>query len=335
MTWGAIGGAAVGAGANYLLNSGGRGGGGGQQSSGYVPMGLAGADTGWQANMAAEQNLIGQASGQAQPGFLQTLQQQQGMNYNPYLQASQQAGQEYGALGGMAAGGAQNMYGAANRIGQTAFDPQNQLFGRMQQQLGEQVNVGQAQRGLGTSAAGGAEYNQAMSNLDIDWQNQQLQRQMQGAQAMAGAQQAGGQQGAAAGNFMQQAGQVPMQAQQYVAGQPAAAAAEYAKNMGGLQSMYGTAMGEAGSYMGQGIGASQHQAQFGADQNAATANLFGNLGTAAINSPQGTFSGVGNSLGNTFSGVGNWLGNMYDRQQANAAYGGSTGFGGMTENIPT
>ena len=74
-------------------------------------------------------------------------------------------------------------YGA--KIMDMALDPQNALYGRTQQQLQEQTRAGLASRGINMSGAGAGIENQAMNNFNIDWQNNQLGRGVQGAGAYA------------------------------------------------------------------------------------------------------------------------------------------------------
>jgi len=285
----------------------------GPTSYAYTPQGLTAADTAWQQAFGNEQGVANQVGSTVQPLYQQSLNAQQGINYAPYLQGAQQAGQAYSGLAGMAGqqagmygnaaqtaqGQQSNLYGLANQVANTAFDPQSALFAQTQQQLSDQVNAGQAQRGLGVSPVGGSEYNQAMSNFDINWQNQQLARQTQGLQAAAQGSQAGAQQGTLMGadlaaqlsaqgqvpTYLQQAGQIPTTAQQYVAGQPAANAASYQTNMGQLANLYGGVQNQAIPYMNAGVGAQQTQQQFNAQQQAAGAaagsQLGGMLGNAA------------------------------------------------------
>lgn len=334
MTWGAIGAAAVGVVGGALVNKGSSGGGSSSQTPYYIPQGLSAADTGWQQAFSGSKDAATQAAQAANPLYLQTLQQQQAINYAPYTQAAQQAGgqydwlsnlaglqgQAYGQQAGLAGNQQQNLYGAANQIYQTAFDPQNELFNKTQQQLQDQVRAGQAARGLGNSPVGASEENQAMQNLDLAWRQQQLANQATGLQAMGGASSAGGAQGQLAGanlaaqlaafgqipGFTQQAASVPISAQQYVAGQPAAAGQQYAQNLGGLQSLYGNVTSQAVPYMNFGQGATtaannlalaNYQNQ--AAQNAANANLFSQLGGAAINS----YNTPGSWLNNVFGGT--------------------------------
>jgi len=90
-------------------------------------------------------------------------------------------------LSGTGAGFLQTM----NPILNTAFDPQNALYDRTRQQLQEQTRAGQAARGLEMSPYGAGLENKAMSDFNIDWQNSQLQRMLQGAQGAGGVLQSG------------------------------------------------------------------------------------------------------------------------------------------------
>lgn len=321
-------GQAIGVGASLLMGGGGSSTGG--SATPYIPSNVAGADTGWQQAFTNEQNVANQVGQQAQPYYLQSLQAQEGINYAPYQAAANQAGQQYGNLatlagnqaniyGGAAetAGNQQNaLYGAANQVLQTSMDPQSALFQQTQQQLTDQVNAGQAARGLGNSPVGGQEYNQAMSNFDINWQNQQLARQAQGITAASQGSQAGMQQGQLQGadlaaqlsaqgqvpTYTQQSGQVPIAAQQYVAGQPAAGASAYQTEMGQLANLYGGVQNQAIPYMNAGIGAQQTQQQFNAQQQAGLASGLTNMFSAGGSNSLG--SQIGSGVSNWFSGAG-------------------------------
>lgn len=90
--------------------------------------------------------------------------------------------------------------GAGNQVLNTAFDPQNALYDRTAQQLQDQVRVGEAARGITSSPYGADLENQAMSNFNIDWQNNQLGRQTQGLGAYNTALNSAGQANTTAGN---------------------------------------------------------------------------------------------------------------------------------------
>lgn len=77
---------------------------------------------------------------------------------------------------------APGLFGMAGSIQQTAFDPQSALYNRTLQQLQDQMRAGQAARGVSTTPYGAGLENQGLSNFNIDWQNQQLQRQIAGGQ---------------------------------------------------------------------------------------------------------------------------------------------------------
>lgn len=248
------------------------GGGGGNQ--GYQPTGNAAMDQQAQQGLQQQMGIAGQGYNMANPAFLQSLQAQQGINYNPMLQGAQQAGAQYGQTAQGAAGQSQNLYGAGNQIYNTAFDPQNALYAQTAGQVGQQINAGQAQRGLGNSPVGAAEYGQGMSNFNIDWQNQQLARQTQGVSAMNQAAQGAGQQGVNAANWLQTAGSLPVQAQQYVAGMPAQNASQYLSGLGQEQGLYGAPTSGAQNYLGTGIQASQYGADAQTAQQGAGANLL-------------------------------------------------------------
>ena len=304
---------------------------GSQPSSGYQPN-TAYGEGATQAGMAGQALAASNAAAVINPGATASLNQANAINYNPYLQGAQNSGNAYGQqaqtagqqanIYGQQAGVAgqqqQNLYSAGNQLYQTSLDPQNALFQQTQQQLGDQVNAGQAQRGLGNSPVGGQEYNNAMSNFDINWQNQQLQRQSTGLQGMTQASNAGGSQGQLAGanlaaqsgaygtqaNAYMQQGQVPTNAQQYVAQQPGAAAAAYGQQMGTLNQLYGGNAQTAQSYMNSGINASQNAASFGASQNASgMSSLLQGLGTG----PSQNASQYGTGLTGMYNNPNSWL----------------------------
>lgn len=75
---------------------------------------------------------------------------------------------------------------AANQILQTGFDPQNALYNRTAQQLTDQTNAVNSMYGLSSSPYGAGVAAHNLENFNIDWQNQQLQRQTQAAQGYTG-----------------------------------------------------------------------------------------------------------------------------------------------------
>ncbi len=133
-----------------------------------------------------------------------------------YLQGAGQAGQMGMQAGQQAFGAGGNLYGMGNQVFNTAFDPQSALYARTQQQLQDQVRAGEAARGIQSSPYGAGVENKAMSDFNIDWQNQQLQRQLQGLQGAGSAfGQGAGLQGQGVGMY-QQGSALPYMANQQV-----------------------------------------------------------------------------------------------------------------------
>lgn len=69
-----------------------------------------------------------------------------------------------------------------NQILQNAFDPQSALYNRTQQQVADQLNAVNAQSGLSASPYGAGVAGQGLSNFNIDWQNNRLNRENVGLQ---------------------------------------------------------------------------------------------------------------------------------------------------------
>lgn len=336
MTWAAIAVGVVGAGtAAYSASKSGGGGGG------YQPQGSGVADADWLASAGAARGISGDVNATASPLYLQALQKQQAINYDPYQQAAQRAGQQYEYLGDLSATQGQqygqqamlagqqqrNLYGASDQIYQTAFDPQQAQFTQGQQRLQDQVRAGQAARGLGNSGVGAGEEDQAMQNYDLAWRQQQLQNQTQGLQAMSGASNAGGAQGQLVGanltgqmgaygsmpGFTQQGAQVPLSAQQYVAGMPAQNAGMYSQNMANTQNLYNNQMNQDLSYMGMAGPQMLAQQKFGADQ----AQLQGQ--------ELGQFAGYGaGAATKSYNTPGSWLNNLFSSSGSSGGQGATS-----------
>lgn len=310
----------------------------------YSPRGLNAADQGWQDTYGQQLINAGITANKVYPGYQRTFEQQNAINYDPFLNGAYNASQQYGHLGDVnqywsgqygdqarnAMGQQGKLYGAGNQTYQTALDPQNELYDRTVQRLQDQVRAGQAARGLGNSAYGAGLEDQAMGNFNIDWQNQQLARQTQGLNAMNAASEAGQSQGrlmgaAASGamssaqqipDFLMQQGQIPINAQQYIANQPAANANQFAQNMGGMNQQYANIGQQAIPYMYAGAGAQQAQQTFNTRQNAADANMYTQLGKGVAG------SGIGQSIANNYNTPGSWLSNLPGGGQGSANVAG-------------
>jgi hypothetical protein len=267
----------------------------------YVPTGLGAVDQNWQNLQNSQLGVYNQ--GNPYSAWNQQAANTSGTQYGALATAAGQYGQQLGQQAQGAYGAQNYLQGAGQQVYNLAMDPQSALYNRTQQQLGDQVNAGQAQRGLGGSAVGGSEYNQAMSNFNIDWQNQQLGRATQGASALSGLYgQAGsyGQLGnadlaASLGMGQQQAqylgmqGSIPYQTAQGMAN-------NQLQQAQGIQS-------QAIPYMNYGQGATS-QAYNAASQNAGATGALVNQGISALGNSswgQNLFGGGGSGTiyGNT------------------------------------
>ncbi len=99
---------------------------------------------------------------------------------NPFFPQAMAGAQQGAQLGGQ---GAQNLQGMGSSIMNQAFDPQSALFNRGEQQLTDQSNAVNAMSGLAGTPYGAGVTSNALGNFDINWQNQQLGREAQGAAA--------------------------------------------------------------------------------------------------------------------------------------------------------
>jgi hypothetical protein len=275
---------------------------------------LQGADQQWQNLQNQNYNVFSAAQPQLQNyGYDQLANQLAAYNKygSPYQNAADVAGTQYGnvanqlvnagALQGQQQGALIN---AGQQVYNTAFDPQSALYNRTVQQLQDQTGATNSMYGLGSSAAGAGVANQALGNFNIDWQNQQLQRQLAGLQgygsAIGQAGQAaaqGGALGSAGAGYTLQSGQLPYEVGQYLGGQPGQIGQNYSQYL--QNTVYGPAQGfqsQAIPYMNAGIGAQavpyQNQVQGAGAAGALASQGISQLG----NNPQ-----VQQSLGNAFS----------------------------------
>lgn len=337
----------VGAGISAALSPGTSGGSGGGGPNYYIPTGLQTADQQWQNLQNQNYNVFSASQPQLQDLGQQSLAAQLAA-YNtygdPYQQAANLAGGQYGNLGGALTNAAGLQFGqqqplisAGQQVFNTAFDPQSALYNRTVQQLQDQTGATNSMYGLGSSAAGAGVANQALSNFNIDWQNQQLQRQLQGLQGygqaigqagQAGAQ--GGALGAAGAGYTLQGGQVPYQTAQTLGGAPAQIGSQYGQYLQGTT--YGPAQGfqsQTIPYLNYGQGAQTvpYQSQ---QQGAGAAGALASQGISGIgNNPQ-----VQSTLGNAFSNLfnpasGSFSGGNFSGAFTNSPYysGGGNSYG--------
>lgn len=185
---------------------------------------------------------------------------QAGVN-NPYANMYQQGA---GMAGGMGTQAGQGAFGAGGQLLGAAsgllpdvqalismgFDPQNALYSRTQQQVQDQNAARAQQSGVGGTPYAQGVQNQANQNFNIDWQNNQLQRGVMGAQG------AGGLLGSAGAGMQQGAGMQAGGIQEFLAGQ----ALPYQTFQGINQNQLGL-LNQAGQYGNQAAQIPQMQIQ--------------------------------------------------------------------------
>jgi hypothetical protein len=109
---------------------------------------------------------------------------------NPYASTYQnsanQAGAQYGSTGTADMTSANTLTGAGNtgtaaaiQLLQMGYDPQNALYNQQKQQSADTANATNAATGLTSSPYGASVANNAATNFNNSWQNQQLQRAIQ------------------------------------------------------------------------------------------------------------------------------------------------------------
>ncbi len=282
---------------------------------------------------AALRNL-GLVDPQLQAAYMSML----GIDRSGIAPAGMEAGGQYGDLAslsqlfsGMLGGQAQGDIAQQNALrqagGQTyqaGQDPQNQLHDYMRQQAVDASRAATSARGIGMGANAAGLENDATRNFEMNWQNQQLGRQLAGLQGMTGANQAANQTGAMAGmdlqgsmgfgaqapGFTMASAMAPVQAQQTAFQLPmdwanlfsqAEAQNVLGQQQGVMNSIYPylgmAAQGQQAqynAYMGHDIQRNnmQQQSQYG---------MWGG-GQSGTNTMQGNQSGAGNPM--------NWMGMM-------------------------
>ena len=237
----------------------------------------------------------------------------QGMVNDPNAGLFQQGAGTAGAMGMGAGINAYNagggLMGAANSLTpdvsaliSMGFDPQQALYNRTQQQVQDQTRAGLEARGVDMTPYGAGVEGQTMSNFNIDWQNNLLNRASQGAGAAGnllgqigqGQNQGFGLQTGGAGAFLQGAG-TPYQTSQGI-GQNQLSTLQ---GMGqfGLQGAQipQQQIGDYLGYLGAGVGA----------QNSANQNYLGQLQAQRQQFGENQIFGAG--IGSGLASIGrNW-----------------------------
>ncbi len=212
---------------------------------------------------------------------------------NPFFPQAMAGAQQGAQLGGQ---GAQNLQGMGSSIMNQAFDPQSALFSRGQQQLTDQSSAVNAMSGLAGTPYGAGVTSNALGNFDINWQNQQLGRETQGAAAasplfQAAPSLAAGSAALPGNTYMNQISNVlnALKAQ-------GAGGAQGALTAGALQQGAGQGLGQANSL---GSSLASNTAQFGGLPYSTGATI-GNNALSGLSNLQSQLSGAANIGNNQF-----------------------------------
>lgn len=250
-------------------------------------------------------NTYGQSMPQWQQAFTNTFS-------NPYAQQYQNNANTAAQTGwgtGMAqVGGGNALMGAgasmlpyAQQMLQMGFDPQNAIHDRTQQQLTDSTRAGLNARGIAMTPYGAGVENKSLSDFNIDWQNNLLNRANTGAQGAGYLTNSAGN----AINLGQNVGTLGVQQLQNSAALPYSVANTIGNNQFGALNQFGAAGNNASSipqaqiqqllaYLGMG-----NQANTGA--NSAINGIYGNQ----ISGINGQISGLNGIYGNQITAQNN------------------------------
>lgn len=238
------------------------------------------------------------------------------------------------ALGGYYAGGALTGAGLstlpmAGQLFQSGFDPQQALYGRTQQAVTDQSRANLEASGTASTPYGAGVMNQATSNFNIDWQNNQLQRQLAAAQGAGGLLQQGGNlanlgagmQNAAPGQYLSASG-MPYGAYGQIGGDQFGAINQLLGATGGAQNISNQQIQDWLAYVGAGN-------QAGGVANNAYANEL-----AANKQQFGQSQAFGGMIGSGLYGLGQTpFGQQWGIGGPGWSGGGGGGYGGYSSAL--
>ncbi|KAB0643358.1 hypothetical protein [Burkholderia latens] len=254
-----------------------------------------------------------------------------------YQHAGEAAGNQYTNLGLLLNGqGVQNfgtqqqLLNAGQNVYNLGLDPQNALYDRTLNQLTQQTGATNSMYGLGSSAAGAGVQNQALSNFNIDWQNNQLSRALQGLQGYTGAANTAGRFGelgtsqvSSAPGYTLLGGSTPYTVGQSIAATPGSLGSTYGSLLN--SNIYGPAegiMGQIIPYMNYGAGAQAVPFQSQA-QGAGAAGSLVSRGIQGLFGNQPSYAGDF-SMSSPFSSSGFYDPTLFGP----SGYGGGYSYGG-------
>ena len=227
---------------------------------------------------------------------------------NPYGGGAIGAASQFGGaaqnIANQGFGNAAQIGGTVSPILQQAFDPQQALFQRTSGQVSDRELAALSAMGLGTTPVGAGAYGQTMSDFNLNWQNQQLQRMLQGVQGAEGAGSSALGLGQSALGLGTTGGMAPFQAYGQVAGTPLGAyggAAQYGQQAAAIPQ---TGIGDWLSYLSASTGGQNAMTNLYGQQLAAQRQQFDQNKAFG----QGIGAGLGGIAASPFgTGIGSWM----------------------------
>lgn len=288
----------------------------------YTPQYQGAADTQLMQTLTAASNPANNVAAQVQPGITSNANAIVGSQYAaPAVAAAGAAGAALTGQGNQSVADAATLSANANsltpemqEILTMGFDPQQALYDRTLQQTQEQTRAGLEARGLDMSPVGAGIESDAAKNFNIDWQNNELNRAIQGltgAEGALGSQGAGFTQanalGSAGAGNIAAGGRLPYDTQTGIYNNNISALTQAANAGNNSMQVPLTAANDLLKYMGQGTSATSVNNKSNTD----TLNAMGSIGSAAggleqtiASSLSGLAPDVMSALTDLFSGSG-------------------------------
>jgi len=246
--------------------------------------------------------------GQYMPAYQQAISQYLANPYGPQaIQAANMFGPAAQGIAGQGMGNAAAIGGTVNPLLQQAFDPQQALYQRTAGQVSDQEQAMLANAGLGQTPWGAGAYGQTMSDFNLNWQNQQLQRMLSGVQGAQGAAGSALNLGGAGLGLGMAGGAAPFQTYGQVAQYPLGAYGQASQYGQQASQVPQTGISDWLNYINQSSGAQNAMTNLYSQQLGAQRQQFGEnlIGGAAIGSGLGALGGspMGTGIGNWFRGL--------------------------------
>lgn len=163
-----------------------------QDWTGWVPGASREMDEKWIAAMNAIQRATDRNTGLVDPVILNSFSNMLGIDLSGLITAGDVQGREYGALAGQATGAGGAMIDAGARTlaaGQDVYnlarDPRGELHDYLKGQTIDTARAADSARGIAMGGVSAGNESDAVRRFEMDWQNQQLGRALQGEQGLA------------------------------------------------------------------------------------------------------------------------------------------------------